>query len=40
MYIKLDSLGGDALAVLESAIKSVKISYEFRKKIQCDLVRI
>jgi hypothetical protein len=40
MYIKLDSLGGGALAVIESAIKPVKISYEFRKKIQCDLVRI
>ena len=32
MYIVLDSLGGGAFAVLESAIKPVNIGYKFRKK--------
>ena len=32
MYIVLDSLGGGAFAVLESAIKPVQISYKFRKE--------
>ena len=32
MYIVLDSLGGGAFAVLESAIKPVKISYKFRNE--------